>query len=345
MNRAVTLPSLAPVLRLAPGLALAVGVAVAARGLATVEAWLFGQAWVSDLVLALLIGSLIHLAYGLPERLKPGATFGAKTLLEIAIVLLGATMNLAVMGQQEFALAGLVAGFVVAAVAIGYVIGRALGLEPRLAALVACGNAICGNSAILAAAPVIRAKAHEIAAALAFTALIGLGTVLVLPLIRALIGMQDISYGILAGLTVYAVPQVLAAASAGGAVSVQVGAMVKLMRVLMLGPVIIALGLASGRGAPAGDRPRLVPAFIIGFVALAALRAFGLIPEVLITPMGEASEVLSLVAMAALGLVVNLRTVGHAGGRVLAAGVLSLTALALMSGLVLFVLDHLGTIG
>jgi uncharacterized integral membrane protein (TIGR00698 family) len=345
MQTVLTSPSAHPVLRFLPGLALAAGIAVVARGAETLQVLVLGQAFVSDLVLALLIGSLVSLAAGLPERVKPGAKFGAKTLLEVAIVLLGASMNLAAMGGEELTLAGMVAVFVLAAVAIGYGIGRALGLEPRLAALVACGNAICGNSAILACAPVIKARAHEIAAALAFTAVIGLGTVLILPVILHVLGLDEVRYGILAGLTVYAVPQVLAAASAGGAASVQIGALVKLMRVLMLGPVLVVMGLLGNRGTPVGERPTHVPPFIIGFIALAALRGLGLIPEPLIAPMSEMSSLLSLLAMAALGLVVDLRTVSHAGGRVLAAGVLSLTALALMSSAVLFLLDLTGAIG
>ncbi len=331
--------------RLAPGLALSILVAAVAWALAVFETASLGQAWIGSLVLALIIGSALHVAVGLPERLRPGVDFSAKKLLELAIVFLGATMDIAAMGELELALLAGVAVFVVAAMAMGYSIGRAMDLSPRMSALIACGNAICGNSAILAAGPVLRAHKDEMASALAFTAALGIGTVLVLPFIRLAFGMDDTGYGILAGLTVYAVPQVLAAAAAGGMTAVQIGALVKLMRVLMLGPVLIVLGLLSGGDTSGAERRRLVPNFIIGFVVFALLRAFGVFPDAWIPVMAAASEWLSLIAMAALGLSVNLRTIGQAGGRVIVAEILSVVALALMAGTLLVGLDLAGVIG
>ena len=102
-------------------------------------------------------------------------------------------------------------------------IGRALGLNKKLATLVACGNSICGNSAIAAAAPVIDAEPRDIASAIAFTAVLGVIMVLALPLALVGLGMTGAQYGVLSGLTVYAVPQVLAAAQPGGMIAVQAG--------------------------------------------------------------------------------------------------------------------------
>ncbi len=102
-------------------------------------------------------------------------------------------------------------------------LGRAAGLPAKLAILVAVGNAVCGNSAIAAVAPVSRAKKGEVASASALTALLGVGVVLALPLLIPLAGLSHAQYGILAGLTVYAVPQVLAATSPVSALSGQLG--------------------------------------------------------------------------------------------------------------------------
>ena len=128
---------------------------------------------------------------------------------------------------------------VLAALGAGYAVGRAAGLSPNLAVLVACGNAICGNSAIAAVAPVIGADKNDVAASIALTAVLGVAVVLALPLLIAPLGLSHYQYGVLAGLTVYAVPQVLAAAFAVSAVSGQVATAVKLARVLMLGPVVL----------------------------------------------------------------------------------------------------------
>ena len=126
-------------------------------------------------------------------------------------------------------------------------------------------------------------------------------------------------YGTLAGLTVYAVPQVLAATLPIGELSNQVGTIVKLVRVLMLGPVVLGLSLLAGRlregGRDAAGRwppfRELVPWFIIGFLSLALLRSLGFIPRDLVEPLRTIAAVLTTIAMAALGLGVDIRTVAQ----------------------------------
>ena len=189
-------------------------------------------------------------------------------------MLLGASISFQAVLEAGF---GLILGIaVVVALAIGasYALGRWLGLPKRMAVLVACGNAICGNSAIAAVAPVIGAKPQDVASSIAFTAILGVVVVLALPLLVPLLDLSLTQYGVLAGLTVYAVPQVLAATVPVSLVSTQLGTLVKLVRVLMLGPVVIGLSLVAGRGATEATMrlswSRLVPWFILGFLSLAA---------------------------------------------------------------------------
>ena len=164
------------------------------------------------------------------------------------MALLGASLDLrSVLAAGPGLLLG-IAGVVAAAIVASYGVGRAVGLPRRMAAMVACGNAICGNSAIAAVAPVIGATAREVAAAVAFTAVLGVAVVLALPLLVPALGLSATQYGVLAGLTVYAVPQVLAATAPLGSLSMQAGTLVKLVRVLMLGPLVLLLSLGVGRG-------------------------------------------------------------------------------------------------
>ena len=320
-----------------PGLVLAALIALLAAGLQVAEVQVFGRAWFEALVLAILLGVAFHTIFGLHDRLRPGVHFSSKLLLEAAIVLLGASVSAAAIGKAGLPLVAAIAGVVFAAIAISYGIGRVIGLPHKLALLVACGNSICGNSAIVAAAPVIEAESEHVTASIAFTAALGILVVLFLPLFKLQLDMSERQYGVLAGLTVYAVPQVLAATAPVGLLSTQVGTLVKLIRVLLLGPVILLLGLAGGKAAGA-SRPglsRLVPWFIIGFLAMMALRSANLIPATALPPIAAASTLLTLVSMAALGLMVDLRAVLASGGRVLTAGVLSLAVLIGASFLVL----------
>ncbi|UYC22079.1 putative sulfate exporter family transporter [Xanthomonas sp. CFBP 8443] len=298
--------------------------------------WL-GRPWIDALVFAIVLGTVLRTALRLPAPVHAGIAFAAKLPLEVAIVLLGASVSFSAVGAAGGLLLGLIAAIVLLAIGIGYGIGRLLGLPARLATLVACGNAICGNSAIVAAAPVIEADSDEVAASIAFTAALGIVVVLALPLAVPLFGLDQRHYGILAGMTVYAVPQVLAATLPVGAVSAQVGALVKLMRVVMLGPVMLLLGLTAGRpGAARVPLHRLLPWFVLGFIGMMLLRSSGLLAPALADAMQRGSALLTLVAMAALGLSVNLRSVLASGGRVLAAGTLSLLALAGVSALLVW---------
>lgn len=328
-----------PGARLVPGLLLCGAVTLAALGLERVETGLFGHAWLEALVLAILVGALVRTLWTPSQRWAPGISFSAKTLLEIAVVLLGASVSIgAIVAAGPLLLVG-IAAVVVIAIAASYGMGRMLGLPHRMAVLVACGNSICGNSAIAAVAPVIGADGKEVAASIAFTAVLGVVVVLGLPFLPALMQVSEVQYGVLAGLTVYAVPQVLAATAPIGAIALQLGTLVKLVRVLMLGPMILVLTLVTrrrngGGTAPTGGRMpwhKLVPWFIDGFLLLAVLRSFGLLPEVVLAPAATMATALTVISMAALGLSTDLGSVAKAGGRVTAAVTLSLLVLGAIS--------------
>ena len=318
-----------------------------------VELAMSGRAWLEALVLAILIGAAIRTAWTPGKMWKPGIDFSAKLVLEIAVVLLGASVSAATILSAGWPLLISIAGIVAGAILLSFTIGRLFGLSKRLAILVACGNSICGNSAIAAVAPVIGADGDDVASSIAFTAVLGVIVVLLLPLLGALLGMTNVAYGALAGLTVYAVPQVIAAAAPMGIKAVQIGTLVKLVRVLMLGPVCLVLSLLTSslreeadEQAPhvtAGDRPRngrpalhqLVPWFIIGFIVMVVLRSLDLIPTPALTPIGEAATIFTVISMAGLGLGVDLRTVSRAGGPVTITVILSLIALATVSFLLI----------
>lgn len=332
---------------LVPGLGLTVLVALAAFGLQKLELTLVGFAWVEALVMAILLGAAIRIFWSPSERWMPGIHFSAKTLLEVAVALLGAMVSGAmIIGLGPWLLLA-IAGVVVVAILGGYALGRAFGLPHAMALLVACGNAICGNSAIAAIAPTIEAEGEDVAAAIGFTAVLGIAVVLLVPVVGHLLGYKASQIGVLAGLTVYAVPQVLAAAAPAGAVAVQTGAVVKLVRVLMLGPVTLVLGLLhAGQTKKIEDQSanklrlsQMVPWFIIVFLVLMAARSAGFIPEAIVRPLDHAVTIMTVVAMAGLGLMVDPRAVAKAGPRV--AAVAGISAL-MIGGLAIAAIGLLG---
>ena len=314
--------------RLLPGVLVCIAITLAAIALQAIEVSFAREAYLEALVLAILIGVVVRTAWLPPANFVPGIGFCAKFLLECAVVMLGASVSAAtVLALGPFLLLG-IASVVAIALGVSFVICRALGLPLRMAILIACGNSICGNSAIAAVAPVIGADGDDIAASISFTAVLGVVVVLTLPLLVPVLQLSLTQYGVLAGLTVYAVPQVLAATLPIGALSNQVGTVIKLVRVLMLGPVVLGLSLLARdlRTDPARARVNrgpsnwheLVPWFITGFLILLMVRSLGLIPPVALPPITHVAAILTTISMAALGLGVDVRVVAKSGVRVTA---------------------------
>ncbi|MEP6779880.1 MAG: YeiH family protein [Gemmatimonadaceae bacterium] len=334
-----------PIQRFLPGLALTALVGVTALGAASLENRVFGHPIIEGLVLAILLGMLLRTAWKPPVQVEPGVRFAAKDLLEVAVCLLGVSVDLPLLLAAGPALAVGIVLLVILGLSFSYALGRLAGLPKKLAILVACGNSICGNSAIAAVAPVIGADPEQVASSVAFTAILGVAVVLGLPFLVKPLGLSFYQYGVLAGLTVYAVPQVLAAAFPVSLLSGQVGTLVKLVRVLMLGPVVLffalrerssgqgdALGQSgSGEAAPSFRLTKFVPWFIIGFVLLASLRSIGAIPTSVVDPTRALAGWLTVAAMAALGLECDLRAIVRAGGAIVITVIGSLAMLIVLS--------------
>lgn len=330
-----------------PGVVLCVLVALVAIALQAMQESAVGHPYVEAIVIAIVLGTVIRTIWEPGSRWRVGIAFSAKQLLEVAVALLGASVTFAAIAASGPILLAAIVATVVLTIALSYGISRGLGLSNRLSILIACGNSICGNSAIAAVAPVIGANSDEVASSIAFTAVLGVVVVLGLPLLVTLFSLSETQYGILAGMTVYAVPQVLAATLPVSMVSTQVGTLVKLVRVMMLGPVVacIAILTRSLRAIGSASAPgmhnvfKAVPWFIVAFFTLAALRSLSLIPDGATASLQKVASLLTVLSMAALGLGVDLRVIGQVGGRVTAAVTLSLAFLLVVSlGLIRYVI-------
>jgi uncharacterized integral membrane protein (TIGR00698 family) len=321
-----------------PGVFLCGLVALVSLAFEMGEQLAFARPYIEAVVVAILLGMAIRTFWIPAGRWQVGIGFSAKQLLEIAVMLLGASFKFSAIATSGFLLLGAIAVTVVVTLMFSFGLSRLLGLSPRLSILIACGNSICGNTAIATVAPVIGASSDEIASSISFTAILGVMMVLGLPVLIPLLRLSATQYGILAGLTVYAIPQVLAATIPAGLVSTQIGTLVKLMRVLMLGPIVLSLSLLASQlqlrieqKKKAAGVFRFVPWFIVGFLVLATLRSFQIVPGWLVGPLTNITAFLTVVSMAALGLRVDIRVLARVGGRITAAVMLSLLLLLSMS--------------
>jgi uncharacterized integral membrane protein (TIGR00698 family) len=319
-----------PLRRRVPGLLLV----VALTALAYVGAAL-GGTLVSALLLALLLGILwrtfVVREHGLGP-LAPGVAIAAGPLLRLGIVALGVRLDARLLADLGPAmLAGSLLGVVAAFVAVE-IAGRAWGMPRDLRALLGIGTAICGASAIVAAAPVCRARSEHTAVAIAAISLVGTLGVIGFAAFDAIVAVPVAVFGALAGATLQEVGQVIAAGSVQGAEGADVALLVKLSRVVLLAPVLVAFGwlarAADGADAATVARPRLVPPFVLGFLALGAAVSFGVVPPAVVGAVSLAGSLLTAAAMAAIGLGVDVRAMRGAGVAALALGLVGMLALA-----------------
>ncbi len=328
---------------LIPGIALCGVVTAISLGIQLLEERVFVHPYIEALVIAIVFGMTIRSFWSPSERWRSGIAFTAKQMLEVAVMLLGASVSFGAIVASGYLLIGAIVATVMVMLVASFSLSRMLGLPTKLSILIACGNSICGNSAIAAVAPIIGANANDVASSISFTAILGVLMVLGLPLLIPLLGLSATQYGIVAGLTVYAVPQVLAATVPAGIVSTQIGTLVKLVRVMMLGPIVVALSLVGAHRRKLANQTRIaaispfkmVPWFIVGFLMLGALRSFQFVPDLVVAPVTKTATVLTVLSMAALGLGVDVRVLSTVGGRVTTAVTLSLfLLLGLSIGLV-----------
>ncbi len=340
-------PAAHAITRFVPGVALCGVITGVAFLFQKAEVSLFGHPYIEALVAAIILGIVVRTFWRPTQTWAPGISFSGKMLLEFAVVLLGASISLEAIMASGLPLFLSILLLVSLALVASYSIGLTLGLPQRIAILIACGNSICGNSAIVAVAPVIGASSEDIASSIAFTAVLGVILVLFLPFLMPVLALTDTQYGVLAGLTVYAVPQVLAATLPVGVVSAQMGTLVKLCRVLMLAPVVLFFSVFHAKFAEtsvnsAAKRPSIfsmIPWFIIGFLLLVAVRSLGLVPQIALQPILTTATVLTVISMAALGLGVDIKVIGKVGGRVTASVLLSLCVLIVIAVALIYLLQ------
>jgi uncharacterized integral membrane protein (TIGR00698 family) len=308
-------------------------------------------------ILAILLGLLIRNLVRLPPGLSLGCRRIVRQAIPAAIVLVGATLDMSQFRQLSNSLTTLAITFVcvIVAVAAGYFGGRLMGLRPQLAMLLGAGTGICGNSAIVAIAPLIDAEDEDLILSIGTVNLMGLIVMLLCPVLGSMLGLSQWSFGVWAGTSIHAVPQVVAAGFAYGADAGALATLVKLVRVTMLAPLVfvVAFVVARRRAAAAGaeaattSRPivhyaRLVPWFVWGFVLFALMGTLGFIPTLsfdsmvltservdvsLVKVCKEIGKALLTLAMASLGLEVDLRVLVGVSMKALVAGLIASLAL------------------
>lgn len=256
-----------------------------------------------------------------------------KRMLRVGVALLGYSLSVATLTALGWPLVLLVAGTVAITLVSTAWLGRRLGLSSSRSLLLATGFSICGASAIAAVEEQADATEDEVASAVGMVTLFGTGAMLALPALGHLLGLTDHAYGVWAGASVHEVGQVVGAASGAGASVLALAVSVKLTRVLMLAPIVIAISAyqrSTGAKGESATLPPIVPLFVVGFLVFVALRSSGWIPDAW-TPVITVVQQGSLAAaMFGMGLSVRMASLLRGGW---ASIVVSAAATALITSL------------
>ncbi len=278
---------------------------------------------VSPYIIAVLLGTLAANLLRL-DWSRPGFSFAARNLLRLGVVLLGLRVSLA--DLAEIGLPGL--AVVVLAVTATFFgaqwLASRLGVSERLGLLIGTGYAICGVSAVVAMTGVIGADEEESTYAIGLVTLAGSLSIVILPLLGRLLGLDPIEFGTWAGGAVHDVAQTVATASAFPDPSLTAAIVVKLTRVALLAPLVIAVSLAWHRREPVGtERPPLVPLFVLGFLAMVVIRSTGIVPQAVLDWVKGTETFLFAVSLVGVGAGVNFARLRRLGGRPLQVGLLA----------------------
>lgn len=282
---------------------------------------------IGSVTLAILLGILLSNLIKLPSLLKSGIAFSEKKLLNAAIMLLGVKLNFIVL--QKLGLKSML--MIVTAIAftffMAFLARHLFNLPKKLSLLLGFGNAVCGSSAIAGAAPILEADEDSIGLSVTVVNFLGALGIFLLPVLASFFfDKEPLRSSALIGNTLQAVGQVSAAGFSMNAAIGQTALIVKMGRILMLGPLLIIFTLLKGFSSTSNSstsssakKTTYVPLFVVGFVFFSLLVSFNLLPLKVITFLAALSKELLIIAMAGIGLKISFKSIGKSGLKVLIA--------------------------
>lgn len=327
-----------------PGFVIALGIAVIAKLLESLlPIHLIGAS-----VIAMFIGMVINAFHQPGNMMAPGIKFTSKKILKFAIILLGASLNIATVltvGRNSL----LVMIFTLATCfGLGYLSGRLLKLNWKMSNLISAGTGICGGSAIAAIAPVIEAEDIDIAFGMSATFLFDMVMIVLFPIFGKSLGLSDVMYGLWSGTAVNDTSSVVAAGFAFSEAAGNYATMVKLTRTLAIIPTVIIFAMVNMHLKKKANRTTqnekinvnmrsIIPWFILGFLAMSLLNSVGVIPAAVSSVLKEISKFLMVAALAAIGLNTNFKEMKKAGPAPMIHGfIISLLVVLVALGVIIF---------
>ena len=304
-----------------PGLALTAEIAAMAFALRQIS-WV---SMLSPIILSIALGMSLRNITGLPALARPGVTFSMRRILRFAIVLLGLQLTASQLVEVGATGIAVIATTLAATFLFTVQLGRLIGVDRKLAELIAAGTSICGASAVIATNTVTRAADEDVAYAVACVTVFGSIAMFAYPLLPGLLHLDQHAYGLWSGASIHEIAQVVAAAFQDGKAAGEFGTIAKLARVTMLAPVVISLGFLAARkarrnGTDTSTASAPLPWFVLGFIAMVGINSLVAIPPEARSVIVTLTTFLLAMALAAMGLETDIRKLCAKGFRPLALG-------------------------
>lgn len=272
-----------------------------------------------QLLYALLIGLSLHVVYG-KAGFKPGIDFCAKNMLRLGVAFLGIRITFSDIAEIGLSTGLMLVIAVSATVCLGFILAKLLKLSPDFGLIAGGSVGICGASAALAVASVLpKTKENERFTLLVVVGVTVLSTIamVIYPFTLQLLNIASLPAGIFLGATIHDVAQVVAAGMLFGPEAGDVATVVKLFRVALLLPVVLLISIFFGAEKSSQrlgwSSLRLIPLFLLGFVAFSVIASMQILPSLVVHSIGDASRWMLVIAIAAAGLKTNFQELAQLG--------------------------------
>ncbi|MGE7664525.1 YeiH family protein [Ureibacillus composti] len=270
---------------------------------------------IGQLASAILIAILYRQFLGYPELLRSGIAFSSKKLLRFAIILYGLKLNIDTVLQDGLGLLVRDMGVIIFAILVTIWLARKFKADKNISLLLGVGTGVCGAAAIAAVAPIIKSKDEDTAISVGIIALVGTIFSITYTILRPLLPLSDIEYGIWSGISLHEIAHVALATAPGGQDALAFGLLAKLGRVFLLVPLCFLLMYIMKRkgSRDEGSEAKVeFPWFLLGFIIMSIIGSYviGETIPVSIEFMNGISQLTTwclTAAMVGLGLNISLR--------------------------------------
>lgn len=271
---------------------------------------------IGSVAIAIILGAIIGNIITLPSKFNSGITFSEKTLLALAISLMGINLDFNVLEQLGFKTILLIVVSLIATIAFTNFIAKKQNFDSKFALILGIGNGVCGSAAIAATKDIVKLDKEKSALAIAIVNLLGTVGLFVLPIIAVLLGLSDVQIGILLGNTLQSVGHAIAAGFGVNETVGQSATIVKMGRILLLTPLILWLiYFVVEKNVNKNDEKKKlqIPIFVLGFIFFSILASSSILPKEAIDSISWTAKLSLIVAMSAIGLKISFKAIKENG--------------------------------